>query len=418
MFEFRLDFQALVGHYVESKKDRNTLFYELVIKNGSSVIARIPFNHVFHDFHVKVYDFKDKIPFENINYQYCFRSVTKLDKVEFFINKVVYLEKDDYEQIQVPKCLEQLYDPNEYDSITKIMNLININNHKIGYIRHLIEDQEEIYEKKLLSWSYGSKVNTNYFSLFRYKPIMQQTDFKTKFYIGQPPNKKKYYWVLNRDFYSLSNVTINNMEQQRIYTLIIKLIYNSYKVKNANTSANANDFIVYFHKILSEDIVYRSDFEFTNTTKVTDHNDTSILTSVAGDCEDMTHYYLRCFYVLFTTYKLQLQSNDKLYHIIEFIEKNYKPQALICQILLKTGLDVHCTVILMPLTNQVTPQIFESTNPYVTDVYFESPGSKAYRKYKAFHLLIDRFYLREIEQQYENWSVHKMKQDMIKYKIF
>lgn len=362
----------------KEKENADLLFYEIVVKCSccSETICRVPFgandNSVwFRLFHC------DENPGE-YQARRVFNYFHKEGKWLFYVHKVLLVKHvKDAQPGKIPQ-----HPPPAVTFMTgsEASDQEFLHNHQIGYIRHIMENIPD--EIKTLEYDPSTESDfVNDVVKIKY------TESPT---ISSPMNKMSVHmfrletWAVNRKFYKRSHVIQLDMSAKFIYHNIIAIL--------SVPLENVNDLIVRFHDVFSRYIRYDVDRQFANTSVITDHNDESIELSYFGDCEDMMHYYLRCFNAMQDIYRYVLEEGTKTFEVVNEFYTNYKPMGFICRIDNKgPQLEFHATILILPLVESYKPYIFEVTHTKVHGQFVDKE-SELYKRYKVQHALIDRMF--------------------------
>lgn len=394
----------------DDKEDRHLKFYELCVKCGNVVVARLPFGRSDKTVWLTLAH-RDENPSEYKRYR-LFKYGGDSLKFSFFINKITEIE-----MLNV-KYTSAKFDVNEQsqdlDSVTS--DLIRLDMRRLCFIRHLAENNmvgvipfcevDFSIVKEASHWvkTHGVSVKYVRWSHIQY-PIKSMNVAR---FFGET-------WNVNRQFYQESHLHVSDFSAKEMYQMLAQLVYRW----GATSITSITLLLDRFHSVLGRRVVYDNDRTFNNTKKITDHNDERVLLTGMGDCEDFMHYYLRGFQTMKDTFRFFLSSSDPCYTVIDEFFSSYHPMGFICRInnspeSSNTAYEFHATILIVPTkaSEQRSSIIFEVTSNRF-HAKFSDKNSDLYNRYVMFHALIDRHYCM-IFKDFKARVLHELYLDEIK----
>lgn len=368
-YKFALDLMMIQNDIVLPKKpEKELIFYEIVIKNGSNPIMRIPFKgggtkNLKHK--IELYDNDTEINKDRV-------SLSMSPHIARFDNS----KRISFHACKVTKDVDNTEGP-----------LIN----RIGYATHIEEGTSTSQDKAffVLEKAHGSnKVVPEYFKDF----TIITTCNKLKKVDEVALHESSYgsqYWLTQRRFYSTSHVTLSNSVHRENIQLLRDNFFKKYKKYKFSDLLNMLTTISV--SVTKGRIKYKSDTMFGQNGVGADAGNVAIETSSVGDCEDFGHFYMRIFRLVVGTYKFFLKDvTSDIYQKCKQLEENYCCFNFICQVELERGLEFHSTMMIIPNNIRYPVISFEVTNPSKS---YTLPDKEFHNWHTEHYFLVDNFFI-------------------------
>ena len=338
--------------------DSGVIFYDLVVSHGSRQLIKYQFN-------------KDHIP------------STPVELVLFRHDVVIPTE---YLHKSSRGTYSHLIDVEDNIHI-HVNKVINRDDH-FGYVRRFGEHSEQdvpictitpggVKDRDIGGLSVrvpSSTTDTTYEPLEEVKVRIEQEEggygvdglgVLNAFGVKAPPHVKgkNMRWLTTRGFFGSCHVTSSDELQLWDVRDIILLFFNNHaKTEFRDVKHLLITIGETFFKTIT---VYKDDVRFNDPNVPQDAGDAKLELSGAGDCEDMTHFYMRVFRLIMSVFRFWCKGNgSSLFTHCAHLAERYVPMCYVCRVKEKDGtLDYHCTMLLVPYTSEHKPISFEVTDP-------------------------------------------------------
>ena len=367
-YKFTIDLQRLLdGNVLPKTMENRVLFYEIVIKNGGNAILRIPFNDKDNEWKLELYDDDTEINTNRVQLS-MMPHIARFDKSKELTFHAVKLIKD----------VDNEEGP-----------LIN----RIGYETHIREGTSDIQDMPFFKLTEKSKIPTYFkdFQIFdNVTPLKKVTELPLHDYGGF----KSQYWLTQREFYSTSHVTLSDHVHVENLQLIRDGFYQKYKKYSFSSLL---EFLQRLAKVVTKGrIKYRCDKKFAQTSVPTDAGNISIETSMNADCEDFSHFYMRIFRTVVSTYRFFIENkNSDIYSKCKQLEENYVAFNFICRVKQEHRYEFHCTMLLIPNTIKLPVISFEVTN---TKKSYILPSVEYHDWHDENYFLVDNYFISKVNK--------------------
>lgn len=320
LVKFTIDTSKIPCH------DANPLFLEIVIKQNNIPLVRIPYHG----------DEKKKVELYG-------------DMDEINTNRVLLSN--------LPSVVRYKgHDPN---GITLHVNKVVVTaNKKIGIITNIQEDSSNTQDVTLFTIGGSARVPpfvVDYKTFDELCPVTRVDEISIH-------ENVLTYWMTQREFYSTCHITQHNHVHKENISLVVDFCNDN---KNTKFKSLLDMLIKFGNTITKDRLEYHCDMLFDRPSMAGDGGNSSIETSVVGDCEDFGHYYMRVFRLLMSTYRYIVDDKTSpLFKLCKVLSLKYIPFFIICQVLQDNVLQFHCTMMLISRDTTKHKNIsFEVTNP-------------------------------------------------------
>lgn len=363
-YKFTVDLQRLLDDNVlPEHKEESVIFYILVIKNGPDTLLRIPFDDKDSEWKVELYDEKTEI---NVN------------RIQLSMHPHVSRFKSEHPvTLHAVKIVKDV-DEDEGPIIDQI-----------GYETHIKESTSDIQDLPFLTLS--KKTKTPYFKEF----ATYETN-KLKIIDELPLHDygfKSQYWLTQREFYSSSHVTqSNHVYRENLQILRDKFFdrYKDYKFTNLlDMLLKASSALV------KKRLKYKPDKRFSQSLVSTDAGDKSIETTIFGDCEDLSFFYMRVFRMIANTYRFFTVKGSDIFEKCKIFEEHYTCFSFICQVKQNSTLEFHCTLMIIPDNIKHNVISFEVTNPKKS---YNLPSAEYHTWHNENYFLVDNYFISRVNK--------------------